>query len=139
MGEKHKVGTPSFMDPPKPMDESRLLQGLRNVLRFLSGRRGRPPKYDDRKLAAVYELLRRGLGWSAEKSRGWITDNFNASESTLKRAARKYNMLSGYSPADLARIADDLIKQGSFTPDDLKKLRSQCDSLGSEENNTDPS
>ena len=137
MSKKDKVRVPLFHGTPESTDVSELVQGLRNMRRVFFG--GRRPKYDDRQLAAVYELLRRCLGWSAEKSRGWITDNVKASESTIKRAARRYEMLSGYSPADLARIADDLIKQGSFTPDDLKKLRSQCDSLGSEENNTDPS
>ncbi len=131
MGEKHKVGAPSFMDPPKPMDVSRLLQGLLNMRRAFSG--GRPPKYDDRKLAAVHELLRRSPGWSAERSCGWITDNIGASESTIKRAGRLYRMMREYSSADLAQIADDYIKQACFTPEDLEKLRAQYDSLGPQE------
>ena len=128
MSKKDKGGVPLFPGTPESTDVSELVQGVRNMMRVFFG--GRPPKYDDRQLAAVYELLRRCLGWSAERSRGWITDNIDASESTIKRAGRKYRMMREYSSADLAEIADDCIKQACFTPEDLEKLRSQCDSLG---------
>ena len=119
------------MDAPKPMDASRLLQGLRNIMRSFSG--GRPPKYDDRKLAAVYELLRRSLGWSAERCYGWITDNIGASESTIKRAGRLYRLSSECPLSDLAEMAGDYLKEECFSAGDVEELRAQCKSLGSQE------
>jgi len=131
MGDKDKVGIPLFPETPASMDVTELLQGLRNYVRTKKG--GRPPIYNDRKLAAIYELLRRGLGWSAEKSRGWITDNLKASESTVKRAGRTNKVMGEYSLAELFQIVDNDITQESFTADDFDELRTQRDSPGSED------